>query len=64
MLNSYGATYLAMNSVSGHHDATITTNQNFSYAEGKQVPAMGAFGLAALFGGLIAVAARLRRRVS
>jgi hypothetical protein len=31
---------------------------------GKNVPAMGAFGLAALFGGLIAVAARLRRRVA
>ena len=30
----------------------------------KNVPAMGAFGLAALFGGLVAVAARLRRRVS
>ncbi len=32
--------------------------------ESKNVPAMGAFGLAALFGGLVAVAARLRRRVS
>lgn len=31
---------------------------------GKNVPAMGAFGLAALFGGLVAVAARLRRRVA
>lgn len=31
---------------------------------GKNVPAMGAFGLAALFGGLIAIAGRLRRRVS
>lgn len=31
---------------------------------GKNVPAMGAFGLAALFGGLIAVAARLRRTVA
>lgn len=31
---------------------------------GKDVPAMGAFGLAALFGGLIAIAARLRRRIS
>ena len=30
----------------------------------KNVPAMGAFGLAALFGGLVAIAARLRRRVS
>lgn len=31
---------------------------------GKNVPAMGAFGLVALFGGLVAVAARLRRRVA
>jgi hypothetical protein len=31
---------------------------------GKNVPAMGAFGLVALFGGLVAVAAGLRRRVS
>ena len=31
---------------------------------GKNVPAMGAFGLAALFGGLVAVAARLRRTVA
>ena len=31
---------------------------------GKNVPAMGAFGLAALFGGLVAIAARLRRRIS
>jgi hypothetical protein len=47
---------------------------NFSYYEvefttasissSKNVPAMGTFGLIALFGGLIAVAARLRRRVS
>jgi hypothetical protein len=46
---------------------------NFSYYEitletaavvGKNVPAMGAFGLVALFGGLVAVAARLRRRVA
>ncbi len=36
----------------------------FTNGEGKAVPAMGTFGLAALFGGLIAVAARLRRRVS
>ena len=28
--------------------------------DSKNVPAMGAFGLAALFGGLVAVAARLR----
>jgi len=33
-------------------------------SDAKNVPAMGAFGLAALFGGLVAVAARLRRRVS
>ena len=32
--------------------------------QGKNVPAMGAFGLVALFGGLVAVAARLRRRVA
>jgi len=30
----------------------------------KNVPAMGAFGLVALFGGLVAVAAKLRRRVA
>jgi hypothetical protein len=39
-------------------------NESSSVVSGKQVPAMGAFGLAALFGGLIAVAARLRRRVA
>jgi hypothetical protein len=38
--------------------------QNDVADESKNVPAMGAFGLAALFGGLVAVAARLRRRVS
>ena len=38
--------------------------QSVSNTNAKNVPAMGAFGLAALFGGLVAVAARLRRRVS
>jgi hypothetical protein len=38
--------------------------QNDVADDSKNVPAMGAFGLAALFGGLVAVAARLRRRVS
>lgn len=43
----------------------IVTNQVSDAADStKNVPAMGAFGLAALFGGLVAVAARLRRRVS
>lgn len=46
----------------------IVVNQDSTASGGsgssKNVPAMGAFGLAALFGGLIAVAARLRRRVS
>lgn len=32
--------------------------------DGKNVPAMGTFGLVALFGGLIAVAAKLRRRLA
>lgn len=40
------------------------TNEVAFDASGKNVPAMGAFGLAALFGGLVAVALRLRRRVS
>ena len=35
-----------------------------SVSSSKNVPAMGTFGLIALFGGLIAVAARLRRRVA
>lgn len=43
--------------------STVTTLNSFS-ASSKNVPAMGAFGLAALFGGLVAVAARLRRRVA
>ena len=38
--------------------------QSDAVDDSKNVPAMGAFGLAALFGGLVAVAARLRRRVS
>ena len=35
-----------------------------SVSSSKNVPAMGTFGLIALFGGLIAVAAKLRRRVA
>ncbi len=35
----------------------------FDAETGKNVPMMGAFGLAALFGGLVAMAARLRRKV-
>lgn len=46
------------------HPSNVQTTQAFTGASSKNVPAMGAFGLAALFGGLIAVAARLRRRVS
>ena len=38
--------------------------QSVSKTNAKNVPAMGAFGLAALFGGLVAVAGRLRRRLS
>lgn len=41
-----------------------SVQQSGGGTNGKNVPAMGAFGLAALFGGLVAVAARLRRRVS
>ena len=45
--------------------ATFTTPVSQSNFGGgsKNVPAMGAFGLAALFGGLVAVAMRLRKRV-
>jgi hypothetical protein len=41
-----------------------SVEQSGGGTQGKNVPAMGAFGLVALFGGLVAVAARLRRRVS
>lgn len=41
---------------------TVLSQDNFGDAS-KNVPAMGAFGLAALFGGLVAVAMRLRKRV-
>ncbi len=48
------------------YDFSTVVSQDFELAaaDAKNVPAMGAFGLAALFGGLVAVAARLRRRVS
>lgn len=46
------------------YDFNASVVQSNSAANAKNVPAMGAFGLAALFGGLVAVAARLRRRVS
>lgn len=45
-------------------DHVVSQSDNTTFVSGKNVPAMGAFGLAALFGGLVAVAARLRRRVS
>ena len=41
---------------------TFVSQESFG-GSSKNVPAMGAFGLAALFGGLIAVAMRLRKRV-
>ena len=42
---------------------TTAVSQESFGGSSKNVPAMGAFGLAALFGGLIAVAMRLRKRV-
>lgn len=42
---------------------SIVSENGFSNG-GKNVPAMGAFGLAALFGGLLSIAGLLRRRVS
>jgi hypothetical protein len=63
VFSRYGASYTGLGS-HATHDASVTQNSAFSGESGKNVPAMGAFGLVALFGGLIAVAARLRRRVS
>ncbi len=47
-------------------DFDTVNSQTFVFdpETGKNVPMMGAFGLAALFGGLVAMASRLRRRVS
>ena len=42
----------------------VSKQRSLEQNTSKNVPAMGAFGLAALFGGLVAVAVRLRRRVS
>ena len=50
----------AQTSNKSYYDITLVT----AAVSGKNVPAMGAFGLVALFGGLVAVAARLRRRVA
>ena len=50
----------AQTSNKSYYEITLVT----AAVTGKNVPAMGAFGLVALFGGLIAVAARLRRRVA
>lgn len=44
--------------------ARVNLQRSIATDSSKNVPAMGAFGLAALFGGLVAVAARLRRRVA
>jgi len=60
-LNTEGGPAAAQ-SFSSYEFATIVEQSNSGTA--KNVPAMGSFGLVALFGGLIAVAARLRRRVS
>jgi hypothetical protein len=72
VINTYGSSYANLPNVADGSCctqfpaalSTVVTNQAFGGNAGKNVPAMGAFGLAALFGGLIAVAARLRRRVS
>ena len=50
----------AQTSNKSYYEITLVT----AAVTGKNVPAMGAFGLVALFGGLVAVAARLRRRVA
>ena len=59
---SGGDTFIlrAQTSNKSYYEVTIVT----AAVSGKNVPAMGAFGLVALFGGLVAVAARLRRRVA
>jgi len=59
---SGGDTFIlrAQTSNKSYYEVSIVT----AAVSGKNVPAMGAFGLVALFGGLVAVAARLRRRVA
>lgn len=54
----------AAQSFTSYSFQTIVDQANTSTGGAKNVPAMGAFGLAALFAGLVVVATRLRRSVA
>ncbi len=62
--NPPGVLGAAQSFTSWDFDTVISQEFVLDNGEAKAVPAMGTFGLAALFGGLVALAARLRRRVS